>query len=60
MRDQLTGGVDHVVWNAGAFAAVIEDGSLVTWGNAGMGGKSDSVKSELQGGVLQVKANLPA
>ena len=40
-------------WNASAFAAV-------TWGHADFGGNSDKVKSEFQGIVLQVKANLPA
>ena len=59
MKDQLTGGVDNVVGNDGAFAAVKEDGSVVTWGSAKHGGNSESMKSELSG-VLQVKANLPA
>ena len=37
-----------------AFAAVKHDGSVVTWGYAGFGGDSESVKSELQGGVDHV------
>ena len=37
-----------------------DDGSVVTWGDADRGGNSDKVKSEFQGIVLQVKANLPA
>ena len=32
--------------------------SVVTWGDADRGGNSDSVKSELQGIVLEVKAKL--
>ena len=58
VRDQLTRGVSNVFGNDRAFAALKEDGSVVTWGDADYGG--DSVKSELQGGVLQMKANLPA
>ena len=46
--------------NASAFAAVKEDGSVVTWRHADFGGNSDKVKSELQGIVFKVKANLPA
>ena len=37
-----------------AFAAVKHDGSVVTWGNAGDGGDSDEVKSELTSGVDHV------
>ena len=38
-----------------AFAAVKEDGSVVTWGSCSFG---DTVKAELQGGVLQMNANV--
>ena len=37
-----------------AFAAVKHDGSVVTWRDAVNGGNSDSVKSELTGGVDRV------
>ena len=37
-----------------AFAAVKQDGSVVTWGYADLGGNSDTVKSELAGGVVHV------
>ena len=57
VRDQLTGGVRHVVGSLGAFAAVKHDGSVVTWGAAGLGGNSDDVKSELAGGVVHVVGN---
>ena len=40
--------------NGGAFAAVTNSGSVVTWGDAGYGGNSDDVKSELTGGVDHV------
>ena len=44
---ELTRGVDNIVGNSVAFAAVKEDGSVVTWGSADRGGNSDKVKSEL-------------
>ena len=37
-----------------ASAAVMEHGSVVTWGDAGLGGNSDSVKYLLTGGVDHV------
>ena len=37
-----------------AFAAVKHDGSVFSWAHAGCGGDSESVKSELQGGVGHV------
>ena len=37
-----------------AFAAVKEDGSVITWGRSDFGGNSDNVKSELSGGVDRV------
>ena len=43
-----------IVSNSRAFAAVKRDGSVVTWGEAGRGGNSDDVKSELTGGVDHV------
>ena len=40
-----------------AFAALKGDGSVVTWGHLIFGGNSDSVQSELQGGVRHVVGN---
>ena len=40
-----------------AFAAVKEDGSIVTWGDALKGSDSEKVKSELTGGVEHVVGN---
>ena len=37
--------------NIGAFAALKDDGSVVTWGSAAHGGDSSSVSSLLSGGV---------
>ena len=52
VRDQLTGGVVHVVGAEYAFAAVKKDGSVVTWGDEDRGGNSDSVKDQLTGGFV--------
>eukprot|EP00933_Yihiella_yeosuensis_P068636 TRINITY_DN7448_c0_g2_i1.p1 TRINITY_DN7448_c0_g2~~TRINITY_DN7448_c0_g2_i1.p1 ORF type:complete len:508 (+),score=103.76 TRINITY_DN7448_c0_g2_i1:72-1595(+) len=50
-------GVKKHQWNhSHAFAAIKQDGSLVTWGDAGYGGDSSSVASLLQNGVCQVAA----
>ena len=43
-----------------AFAAVKQDGSVVTWGHSRFGGNSDDVKSELSGGVDRVVGTLYA
>ena len=40
-----------------AFAAVKQDGSVVTWGAADVGGESGSVKDQLTGGVDNVVGN---
>ena len=54
---KLTGGVDHVVGTSEAFAALKQDGSVVTWGDADTGGNSDSVKHQLTGGVDNIVGN---
>ncbi|WP_413351587.1 lectin-like protein [Prochlorococcus sp. MIT 1227] len=43
--------------NSGAFAAIKEDGSVVTWGVAESGGDSSAVASQLQRGVSQIFSN---
>eukprot|EP00933_Yihiella_yeosuensis_P059478 TRINITY_DN6080_c0_g1_i4.p1 TRINITY_DN6080_c0_g1~~TRINITY_DN6080_c0_g1_i4.p1 ORF type:complete len:133 (+),score=29.94 TRINITY_DN6080_c0_g1_i4:308-706(+) len=40
--------------SGGAFAAIKDDGSVVTWGNENYGGDSSSVADSLQSGVVQV------
>ena len=57
MNSEPTGGVDRVVGTEYAFAAVKQDGSVVTWGDAGHGGNSDEVKDQLTGGVRDVFGN---
>ena len=39
-----------------AFAAILGDGSVVTWGNAGSGGDSRAVQSQLKN-VQQIQAS---
>ena len=39
----------------GAFAAILEDGSVVTWGDADCGGDSSAVRDQLRG-VQQIQA----
>ena len=56
VKSELSGGVDRVVGTELAFAAVKQDGFVVTWG----GGNSESVKSELSGGVDHVVGNAGA
>ena len=53
-RDKLTG-VKHIQSTAAAFAAIMEDGSVVTWGNAYRGGHSSAVQDQLKG-VEQIQA----
>ena len=51
VAEQLSSGVQTVVGNGNAFAAVKVDGSVVTWGEADSGGDSRSVAAQLSGGV---------
>ncbi|CAE8602513.1 unnamed protein product, partial [Polarella glacialis] len=43
-----------------AFAAIKDDGSVVTWGNANHGGDSSSVADKLQEGIFQIAGNASA
>ena len=51
VAEQLSSGVQTVVGDVFAFAAVKVDGSVVTWGLAECGGDSRSVAEELSSGV---------
>ena len=53
VQEQLRTGVKHVYSTALAFAALKDDGSVVTWGQTGWGGKNDQVR-ELRAGVQHV------
>ena len=57
---QLSGGVQSVVGNVKAFAAVKVDGSVVTWGDEDWGGDSSGVAAQLSGGVQTVVGNYKA
>ena len=54
VRHQLKG-VQHIQATEMAFAAILEDGSVVTWGDAGHGGDSSAVRDQLKG-VQQIQA----
>ena len=45
--------------NTGAFAAILGDGSVVTWGDADCGGDSSAVQAQLKD-VQQIQANTGA
>ena len=57
MKSELSGSVERVVGKGCAFAAVKEDGSVVTWESQYHGRNSNEVKSGLQGGVEHVVGN---
>ena len=53
VQDQLKG--VQIQARDGDFAAILEDGSVVTWGRAGSGGDSSAVRDQLKG-VRQIQA----
>ena len=58
VQDQLKG-VQQIQATDGAFAAILEDGSVVTWGDADCGGDSSAVQDQLKG-VQQIQATSEA
>ena len=58
VRDQLRG-VQQIQASFRAFAAILEDGSVVTWGDANYGGDSLAVRDQLRG-VQHIQASLRA
>ena len=54
VRDQLKG-VQQIQATIWAFAAILADGSVVTWGDALCGGDSSAVRDQLKG-VQQIQA----
>ena len=56
VRDQLRG-VQQIQATKRAFAAILEDGSVVTWGDADCGGDSSAVQDQLRG-VQQIQATI--
>ena len=51
---QLSSGVRHLFSNNYAFAALKDDGSVVTWGYSSTGGDSSGVSNQLSSGVIQI------
>ena len=54
MQNQLKN-VQQIQGTGGAFAAILADGHVVTWGRATEGGNSSSVQDQLKN-VLQIQA----
>jgi hypothetical protein len=54
VRGQLGNGVTQIYSNQNAFAALKQDGSVVTWGSQEYGGDSTQVSSRLTGGVVRI------
>jgi len=50
----LPGRTNSEVRNTGAFAAILSDGSVVSWGNAAKGGDNSAVSGQLNSGVIEV------
>ena len=50
--------VQHIQANKKAFAAILDDGSVVTWGRRSCGGDSNQVREQLVG-VQQIQATPP-
>ena len=57
VASKLSSGVTEIFSTHSAFAALKEDGSIVTWGNGNNGGDSTSVASELCRGVIKICSN---
>ena len=68
VANDLKNSVRKVVTNGGAYAAIKFDGSVVTWGREGMGGKplvrwgglnprDDSVENQLSSGVVDIASS---
>ena len=55
VQDQLKN-VQQIQASRGAFAAILGDGSVVTWGSAGGGGDSIAVQDQLKN-VQQIQAS---
>ena len=60
VAEQLKSGVKTIYRSSNAFAALKEDGSVVTWGNTYSGGDSSSVANKLKSGVIAIYSNANA
>ena len=57
VKDKLTGGVVDIVANYDAFAALKENGEVVTWGKEYFGGNTLDINYELKKGVEKIYSN---
>ena len=57
LRNAVAGGGSWFWHSKGAFAAIKDDGSVVTWGYAEQGGDSTSVADKLSGVVVQISSS---
>ena len=57
VADQLLGGIVEIASTWHAFAAIKEDGAVITWGYEPSGGDSSAVSDQLQAGVLSITSN---
>ena len=53
--EDLLKGVQQIQATGYAFAAILEDGSVITWGGSDLGGDSSAVRDQLRG-VQQIQA----
>lgn len=60
MADELRSGVTQIFSTQFAFAALKNDGSVVTWGHPTYGGNSNGVAAQLSSNVTQIFANAGA
>ena len=58
MQEQLQN-VQHIQATDGAFAAILESGAVVTWGDPGCGGDSSEVQAQLRN-VQRIQASSSA
>ena len=56
----LSSGVDKVFSNGGAFAALKDDGAVVTWGHSDFGGDSSNASGDLTSGVKEIVGTIPS
>ena len=54
---ELSSGVSKIFSNQRAFAALMENGSVVAWGDHGRGGTIGSITDDLQSGVVDIVSN---
>ena len=56
----LSSGVSKIFSNGAAFAALKNDGSVVTWGSTYFGGNSSNASGDLSSGVVDIVGTIPS